>query len=251
MKVVAFNSSPHAPRGATAVILDPFLDGMRQAGAEVELFLPHKLDIRPCRGCLGCWTRTPGRCVQDDDMRTVLGALARADIVVYATPLYVDGMNAQLKTVLDRSIPLLQPFFVERDGRCRHDLRKGCVGGKAVLVSVSGFTEPANFDPLVAHVRAASANMRRDFAGALTRPYANSLDELARNGIDVDDVFDACREAGEQLARSGRMEPGTLARVSRELVPRERYIKAVNVMFRQALERRGLDPDAWDRFPGR
>jgi multimeric flavodoxin WrbA len=247
-QVVAFNGSPHAPKGATATILDPFLEGMRQAGSEVELFLPHKLDIHPCRGCLGCWTRTPGRCVQDDDMRPVLEALSRADIVVYGTPLYVDGMNAQLKTVLDRSIPLLQPFFVEREDHCRHDLREGCVGGKVVLVSVSGFTELDNFEPLVASVRAASTNMRREFAGALLRPHANSLDELAKSGIPVVDVFDACREAGAELVSNGRMRPETLDRVSRELVPRERYIKTVNVMFRQALERRGLDPETWDRL---
>jgi multimeric flavodoxin WrbA len=246
VKVVAFNSSPHAPRGATATVLDPFLDGMRSAGAEVDLFLPHRMRISPCLGCLGCWMRTPGRCVQEDDMRTVLEALAGADTVVYATPLYVDGMNAQLKAVLDRSIPLLQPFFVEREDHCRHDLRRGCAGGTVALVSVSGFTELDNFEPLVASVRAASANMRREFAGALLRPYANSLPELARSGIEVADVYGAAREAGEQLARSGRMEPGTLARVSRELMPRERYIKAVNVMFRQALERRGIDPATWD-----
>jgi multimeric flavodoxin WrbA len=249
VSVVAFNSSPHAPEGATATILDPFLDGMRQAGAEVELLFPHRLDIKPCLGCLACWTKTPGRCAQEDDMRGVLAALARADVVVYGTPLYVDGMNAQLKVVLDRSIPLLRPFFVERDGHCRHDLREGCAGGRVALVSVSGFTELDNFDPLVAHVRAASANMGREFAGALLRPYANSLGELAQAGIPVADVYDACRAAGGQLVRDGRMSPDTLARVSRELVPRDRYIKAVNVHFRQALTRRGIAPEDRDRFP--
>lgn len=249
-RVLAFNSSPHAPAGATATILDPFLDGMRAAGAEVELLFPHKLDIKPCLGCLACWTRTPGRCVQDDAMRGVLELLACADIVVYGTPLYVDGMNAQMKVVLDRSIPLLRPFFVEREGHCRHDRREGCSGGRVALVSVSGFTEMDNFDALVAHLRTASANMGREFAGALLRPYANSLAELARAGIPVADVYNACREAGGQLVRDGRMSPETLGRVSRELVPRGRYIRAVNVHFRQALERRGLGPETWDRFPG-
>lgn len=248
-KVVALNSSPHAPGGATATILDPFLDGMRAAGADVELLFPHRLDVKPCLGCLACWTRTPGRCVQDDGMRVVLELLARADVVVYATPLYVDGMNAQMKVVLDRSIPLLRPFFAEREGHCRHDLRDGCRGGRVALVSVSGFTELDNFDALVAHLRAASANMGREFAGALLRPYANSLDELARVGIDVSDVYAAAREAGDQLVRDGRMDPDTLARVGRELLPRGRYIKAVNVHFRQALERRGIGRGDWDRFP--
>lgn len=242
-RVLAFNSSPHAPEGATAMVLGPFLDGMRQAGAEVELLFPHRMDVRPCLGCLYCWTRTPGRCVQQDDMAGVLGKLAESDVVVYATPLYVDGMNAQMKVVLDRSIPLLLPFFVERDGHCRHDRREGYRDGKVVLVSVSGFTETDNFDPLVAHVRAASANMRREYAGALLRPIANSLPELAQAGIDVSDVYAAAREAGQQLVAHGRMDDTTLARVSRELIPRDRYIQAVNVHFRRAMKKRGLPPE--------
>ena len=37
MKVIAFNSSPRMDKGNTALILNPFLEGMREAGAEVEL----------------------------------------------------------------------------------------------------------------------------------------------------------------------------------------------------------------------
>lgn len=37
MKVVAINSRPNMGKGNTALVLDPFLDGMREMGAEVEL----------------------------------------------------------------------------------------------------------------------------------------------------------------------------------------------------------------------
>lgn len=38
MKILAINSSPKMGNGNTALILDPFLEGMREAGAEVELY---------------------------------------------------------------------------------------------------------------------------------------------------------------------------------------------------------------------
>ena len=38
MKVIAINSSPNMDKGNTAAILNPFLDGMKEAGAEVELY---------------------------------------------------------------------------------------------------------------------------------------------------------------------------------------------------------------------
>ena len=218
-------------------MLLPFIEGLESAGAEVELLYLHRLDIRPCLGCLACWLKTPGRCAQQDDMADILPKLAESDITVYATPLYVDGMNATMKNLLDRSIPLLQPWFMVHEDHCRHDRIKEYKDGKVVLVSVCGFTEIDNFDPLVAYIKAACRNMRREFAGALLRPYANSLPELAKAGMDVGDVYAAAREAGTQLVKTGRMEKDTLAHVSRELISRDKYIQAVNIHFRQAIHR--------------
>jgi len=237
MKVIALNSSPHREKGGTGRILGPFLDGVKQAGADVDLLCLHGLDIRPCLGCLDCWVKTPGRCIQDDDMAGILSRMAESDVMVLATPLYVDGMNAAMKGLLDRSIPLLQPWFVLADSHCRHDRVERFKAGKVALVSVCGFTELDNFDPLVTHAGAVSRNMRREFAGALLRPYADSLPELAEAGVHVEDIYAAAREAGEELVRDGTMRPETFARVSRELVTRDQYIKAVNVHFRQAIRR--------------
>ncbi|MDF1541398.1 MAG: hypothetical protein P1Q69_21040, partial [Candidatus Thorarchaeota archaeon] len=38
-----------------------------------------------------------------------------------------------------------------KDNHCRHPRRSGKTGGKVVLVSVCGFAEKDNFDPLVVH----------------------------------------------------------------------------------------------------
>ncbi|MHA2273735.1 MAG: flavodoxin family protein, partial [Candidatus Hodarchaeales archaeon] len=91
MQVLAFNSSPRKDKGGTAAILTPFLEGMKDAGANVELIYVRDLEIGPCRGCYTCWTKSPGKCVQKDDMVEILPKLASADIVVFATPVYVDG----------------------------------------------------------------------------------------------------------------------------------------------------------------
>jgi multimeric flavodoxin WrbA len=49
MKVIAINGSPKMDEGNTARILNPFLDGMKEAGAEIELFYTSKLKIKPCQ----------------------------------------------------------------------------------------------------------------------------------------------------------------------------------------------------------
>ena len=52
LKVLAINSSPHKGNGNTALVLTPFLEGMKEAGAEIETVYTEDLNIRPCRGDL-------------------------------------------------------------------------------------------------------------------------------------------------------------------------------------------------------
>jgi multimeric flavodoxin WrbA len=222
--------------GNTALILNPFLEGMKEVGAEVELFYTRKLKINPCRGDFICWLKTPGECWQKDDMQMLYPKLREAEICVFGTPVYVDGISGPMKNLLDRIIPGVQPFFELRDGHCRHLLREGHKYGKVVLVSNCGFWEMDNFDPLLVHTKAFCRNGAMEFAGALLRPHGEALRPMMEMGISLDDVFEAAREAGRQLVKDGRMSAETLNIVSRELVPLEAYVQAANEMFQQALD---------------
>lgn len=236
MKVLAFNSSPRMTKSNTDLILIPFLDGMKELGAEVELLYIRKLEINPCLGCFNCWLKTPGVCAQDDDMRTVLPKIAKADVLVLATPLYVDGMSGGMKNLLDRMIPGAHPYIEIRDGHCRHPGRGETNQTKVVLVSNCGFWEMDNFQPLVIHAKAFCANAGMQFAGALLRPHGPAMAALQQMDGAPDDVFDAVRQAGRQLSRDGTMSPATLKTVSRELLPRDMYLEYANAYFNQALE---------------
>ena len=222
MQVLAINGSPRGSGGVTAVILKPFLEGLGNA----ELVNTKDLDIRPCQGEFHCWFKKPGECFQDDDMRAVLEKIATADVLVLATPLYVDGMSGPLKNLLDRMIPLLEPDFELRGGHCRHALRENVKRGRLVLVSSCGFHELDNFDPLLVHVRAACENLGREFAGALLRPHGWVLRHLLKQG-EGQDVLDAARRAGRELVE-GDMSAETLAAVSREVVTLEECVRMMN-----------------------
>ena len=237
MNVLAFNASPMMDKGNTALILDRFLEGMKGEGAEVELFYTKKLKINPCHGEFNCWVKTPGECYQEDDMQRLLPALRNADVWVLATPVFVDGMTGPLKSLLDRMIPLLQPFVELRDGHCRHPLGEGARKGKIALVSNCGFWEMDNFDPLLVHLKAICKNSDREFAGALLRPHGPALRVMLKRGFPVSDVLEAAREAGRQLVLNGEMDARTLETVSRDLMPRGVYVENLNRRFQQALER--------------
>jgi len=96
MKVIAINGSPRMDNGNTALILNPFLEGMKEAGADVELFFARKLNVAPCNGDMSCWFKNPGVCGQKDDMQMLLPKLADADVVVWASPVYYSGITGRV-----------------------------------------------------------------------------------------------------------------------------------------------------------
>jgi hypothetical protein len=112
-----------------------------------------------------------------------------------------------------------------------------------VLVSAAGFTEADNFDPLIAHVKAACRNMGCEFAGALVRPYAASLEYIGKQGVPIKDVLDACAEAGRELVETGCISEATQGRVARELVSRALYIEGANQSFHSQSKQHGHEPD--------
>jgi len=238
MKVLAINASPHRGKGNTALILNPFLDGMREKGAAVEVLYTKTMDIKPCLGCLKCWTKTPGTCIQKDDMEPVLPKIKAADVLVFATPLYWDGVSGPMKMFMDRMTPMGQPFIEIREGRDRHPVREGYGHGKVVVVSTCGYFGVENFDAMIAHYRAATINLEREFAGALLRPNAQSLQPMMMMGMgdSFKDVFEAASEAGVELARDGKMKDATLAVISRDIMDVDTFANQANKYFTKVLE---------------
>jgi multimeric flavodoxin WrbA len=235
MKVIAINGSPKMGEGNTALLLNPFIEGMTETGAEVELFYTKKLNINPCQGEFNCWFKTPGKCFQKDDMEMLLPKLAEADVWVFATPVYVGGMSGPMKNLIDRIIPLMEPFYELRDGHCGHPMREGAKNGKIVLVSNCGFWEMDTFAPLLAHIKVICTTFNREFAGALLRPHGTAIRRQIIDGT-IDDIFDAAKEAGRQLVVDGRMSPETVKVVSRELLSLEQHVQGSNQVFHKILD---------------
>ncbi len=243
MKVLAFNSSPNTENGNTALILNPFLKGMKEAGAEIELFYIKKLKINPCISEMSCVIKTPGKCILNDDMQMLYPKLKEADIIVFATPLHFDGMTTTMKNLIERLwLPSGTPFLELRNGRVRHPVQPNTKKAKIVLLSNCGFYELENFTPLLAHIKAICENLSFEFAGALLRPHGPTLGMMLKAGAPVTDVLNAAEEAGRQLVTEGKMSEETLNVVSRELLPLKDYVQHHNQRIKQFVEKMKMAP---------
>jgi multimeric flavodoxin WrbA len=111
MKIFGFVASPHK-EGNTACIVNTILEGAKEQGAETQSWSFSDLEIKPCRGCLGCHKGDGDRgCLIDDDMQQLYDALARADTMVLGSPVYMGQMSAQAKIFTDRLFAHISPRF--------------------------------------------------------------------------------------------------------------------------------------------
>jgi multimeric flavodoxin WrbA len=237
MKVTVLHGSPRKEKSNTSILLKPFVDGMKSAGAEVHVFYLKKLEINPCRGCFYCWLKHPGECYHRDDVREIISSLKESEIWVLATPVYVDGMTGIMKNLLDRLIPMVEPFFEMRENHFRHIVREDVRGGKVVLLSNCGFYELDNFDPLVEHVKAFCKNINREFTASLLRPHGEALKPLMSFYPDlVNGVLDSLREAGKLLIETGNIPKELVEEISKPLMPPDVYFETANRMFKEGIE---------------
>lgn len=91
--------------GNTAALIAAFVEGAQKNENKVVEFYLQGMDIHGCLGCEGCARATKGTenpCVQKDDMGKINHVFAKADVVVFASPVYFWTITGPLKTVTDR-----------------------------------------------------------------------------------------------------------------------------------------------------
>lgn len=158
MKVIALNGSARGKKGVTGKLLDALLRGLAEGGATIKDFQLKEMNLSPCRACLTFMHKTPGQCVQRDDMDKIYPKLKDSDLLIMGTPIYTDNMSAQLKTVIDRCICCMDPLFKgDSERRLRHPY-SWKMPSIFLLLATSGFPERENFLPLIMTFRAQASN---------------------------------------------------------------------------------------------
>ncbi|MFC1833430.1 flavodoxin family protein [Thermodesulfobacteriota bacterium] len=241
MKVLVVNAAPRMEAGNTQMILNPLLVGMRHEGASVDVCYLGRKKIERCIGCFTCYAKTPGRCIHQDDMPAVIERVRMADMMVLATPVYVDGMTSLAKSFIDRLVVFLDPHFMKTDKGLAHPLRWK-FPGKLLLMSVCGYPGVHNFEPLLLHMERISRNFHSEFIGAILRPAVFSCLLTHKYPDRIKAVMDAVRIAGEQLAQDGTMSQENLDAASADICSAEELMNTANSYWDRELEKYDDEP---------
>jgi multimeric flavodoxin WrbA len=191
------NGSARTTKGHTAFVLTPFINGMKKAGAKVELLYSKKLKIRPCTGDLKCWGETIGECFIEDDMQRIYPKLRETDILVLAIPVYIP-LPGMMQNFINRLCPLVEPLLEFKNGRTRakfHDIEE------------------------------LALNTSTELSGIILRPHAYALREETEKNKDIISTLETI---GGNLIKVGKIDKEDLTYISQPLVNKEDYITTWN-----------------------
>ena len=144
-KILAINGS-YRNNGITDQAVDAMVNVLQSAGADVETILLREYPIQFCLNCRECTQQPgelPGRCVQDDGMKTLIDKIEQADAYILASPTNFGSVTAIFKRFMERLI-----VYARRCNLVKNILLEGFLsqiaspldmeGGKGFFISVKG-----------------------------------------------------------------------------------------------------------------
>lgn len=111
MNVLVLFGSPRK-NGNTIELVKAFAEVLEAKGHQVSQAYLNDMSITPCQGCAACMHE--GVCVLDDDMDKLKDEIMKADLLVFATPVYWFTVSAQMKAVMDRSLAFMDENYNSR-----------------------------------------------------------------------------------------------------------------------------------------
>lgn len=100
MKILIINGS-HRKNGATALILHEMYQKLETyPNAEIQFYNVADLNLNYCVGCCRCYKN--GKCIFNDDIEKLSGAIETADGIIIGSPTYASNVSGQIKVIIDR-----------------------------------------------------------------------------------------------------------------------------------------------------
>lgn len=183
-KIIIVLGSPRK-EGNSAALAQKVAEGAIAAGAEVESFYLHGMDIKPCTACDSCRDDIDKNCVIDDGMQTLYPKLRQADALVIAGPVYWFTVSAQTKLFMDRCYALGGP-------------EKNALQGKRIGIVLTY----ADTDPFTS----GAVNALRTFQDAYNYIGAEIVDMIYGSAWEAGEIrknsrlMEKARHLGEKLA---------------------------------------------------
>jgi len=177
-RVLVLSASPRKD-GNSRKLAEALMEGSEEAGNRAELADLNDVMVggflRDCRQCRG----KDGACSIDDEYGDLLlGRVAKADAIVYATPLYWYGIAAILKNFFDRMVCYTSGSYPDHEAVIAR-----LVGKRSALLISSEESYSGSSLGVIAQLQEMSRYLHHEFVGAVNG-IGNSRGEVAEDPAD-------------------------------------------------------------------
>lgn len=228
MSILIFTASGHGKHSLTLKLAREFAAGFAEVtGDEPDVIDLYKKEVRPCKGCLACWYKTPGKCVIDDDGNKLLNKIRKADHVIWAAPLYVFGFPSEMVKMIDRMMPNIKPDITyDSLGRATHP-GIGAENGKHILITSGAFPQiKGNFDGMLFQVKRLFGEDTAVIACCASTTMLLGKKDAFRPYIDS--YMQALHQAGKEYGSNGKISEETQKILDQPPMPEKEYVDFVN-----------------------
>ena len=166
--------------------------------------------------------------------------IIETDVIVFATPLYVDNVTGLMKNFMDRMLPLGEPYLVKDEkGECRHPSRHEKIP-KIVVISNCGFPELSHFQVLELLFRRVARNMHTEVIAEIYRGEGELLKRKASTKFKSirDKYKSVLRKAGNEIVNLSKLSDQTIEELKKPLVPYDQNIITANKLLARLLKKK-------------
>lgn len=193
-KVIGLLGSPLL-EGNTAILFERALDGVRDAGCDVERINVVELEFTACMELFYC--NDHETCMLEDAMQSMYDRFRTLDGLVVASPIMTMGIPGKLKSFMDRFQVYFAAKYLRKQPLVPKEKRKM---RKGIFISIGGMNVPNNFDGARNTVKAFFDIIDCAYAGELLVPDMDNIKDIRTRPDLLDAAYARGRELGTALA---------------------------------------------------
>jgi len=215
MNIIAINGSHRGKKGYTHFLIEKLFEGAKEEGTICEEITLAELNINICKGCGVCNTEKHLlKCIykDKDDVAMIFEKMREADIIIYATPIYVFNMSGLMKVFIDRmnATGNSADFRLSKSGLFFHHISKDIYSKPFVTLICHDNFENEMSKNLVSYFRTFSKFMDAPQVGTIIRRSGKLTGygknpEKEKRYPNILESYKAIELAGKELATVGKI----------------------------------------------
>ncbi len=234
MKIVAINGSHSGTKGYTHFLIEKIFAGAKDNGAICESIPLANYKIERCLGCKHCQSEDGLlNCVysKKDDVAAIFKKIEEADLVIYASPVYIFNISGLLKIFFERfyGTCITQDLKLTKSGLLFHHVNKKINSKPFVALICSDNIEPKTTQTSIIYFKRFAEFLDAPIRGMLTCQggilTGHGKNKTKENQFPrIFSVYEALTQAGVELALQNKITSTTQKKVNQQIIPVPRFI---------------------------